>query len=197
MVEERDACLDRACHRHLVHPHQQQLGEPVLQLEVGHLLEQVGAGKLTFRVLPQPLDDLVRVGMRAPVREDALLELALVGDRAAPEGEPALGGLLDRLRVSKPAPGAPREGVGRPADSSAQGSRHPLEGRPVARAEARMADVRLVAVKELVRALADLHDDRLVVARKLREVVQRHGDPVGERLVLLVDQLREERDEVF
>ena len=86
-VEERHARLDRVRHRHLVDAHQQQLGEAVLELEVGHLLQQVGVGR---RPRSQSRSTIrVRVRVRPPVREDAVLERALVGDRAAPERDPA------------------------------------------------------------------------------------------------------------
>ena len=52
-------------HRHLVDAHEEQLGEAVLELEVGHLLEQVGAGPVALGLVPEPLDDRVGVGMRA------------------------------------------------------------------------------------------------------------------------------------
>ncbi len=59
-----------------------------------------------------------------------------------------------------------------------------------------MADVALVPVEELVRALSDLDDDRPVVARELRDVVERDCDPVGQRLVLVVDEVGHERFQV-
>ena len=52
----------------------------------------------------------------------------------------------------------------------------------------------LVAVEELVGALADLDDDRPAVACELRHEVQRERTiAVGDRLVLVEDQLRQER----
>ena len=71
-----------------------------------------------------------------------------------------------------------------------------LERLPVALTASDGVDVALVAVEDLVRALADLHDDRAVLARELGDEVQRHADPVGDRLVLVVDHLRQEVDEV-
>ena len=53
VVEERHASLDRGRHRHLVDPHQEQLGQPLLELEVGHLLQQVGAGTLALGLAPR------------------------------------------------------------------------------------------------------------------------------------------------
>src|SRR3712207_8124632 len=50
---------------HLVDPHQEQLGEAELQLEEGHLLEQVRARQLALRALPQLLDEAVRVDRKS------------------------------------------------------------------------------------------------------------------------------------
>src|SRR6185503_21099178 len=41
MIKIRHACLDRCGHRHLVYAHQQQLGEPELQLLIDHLQELI------------------------------------------------------------------------------------------------------------------------------------------------------------
>ena len=55
-----------------------------------------------------------------------------------------------------------------------------------------MVDVALVAVEELVGALADLHDDRPRLARQSRDEVLRHRRPVRQRLVLVEDELGHE-----
>ena len=109
VVEKRHARLDRVRHRHLVDAHQEQLGEPLLQLEVGHLLEQVGAGararpRARSARRPRTSRDAPR-----PLREHPVLERALVRDRAAPERDPARGRLLDRLGVRHARPVAQRE----------------------------------------------------------------------------------------
>jgi hypothetical protein len=105
LIEEGHSSLDRVGHGHLVHAHQQQLGEAVLQLQVRHALQQVGALGLG----PEAADDLVRVRVRAPVGQHPLLQRALVGDRAAPEGPAARGRLLERLGVRDTATGVEGE----------------------------------------------------------------------------------------
>ena len=52
-------------------------------------------------------------------------------------------------------------------------------------------------MEDLVRPLADLDDDRPVLAGELGDEVQRDADPVGERLVLVVDQLGQEVLEIL
>src|SRR5439155_24500272 len=138
------------------------LREPVLQLEVAHLLQQVGVAGLT----PEALHHLVGIRMRAPVREHAPLERALVRDRAAPERQPPLGRLLERLRVRDTAAGAEGDSERGPGERTPQWKRQELQRRPVARAEARVTEIRAVAVEELIRALADLDDDRPVLTRE-------------------------------
>ena len=55
-----------------------------------------------------------------------------------------------------------------------------------------MADVVPVAVEQLIRAFAHLHDDRAVLASELGHEVEGDADPVGDRLVLVMDQIRNE-----
>ena len=57
VIEERHSGLDGGRHRHLVDPHQEELGEALLQLQVGHLLEEVGVGPLPLGLLPEALND--------------------------------------------------------------------------------------------------------------------------------------------
>jgi hypothetical protein len=47
--------------------HEQQLGEAQLELQVGHLLQQIGAGRSRSASRPQPLDDVVGSGRSAPL----------------------------------------------------------------------------------------------------------------------------------
>ena len=55
-----------------------------------------------------------------------------------------------------------------------------------------MVDVALVAVEQLVGALADLDDDGAGLARQPRHEVLRNRRPVRQRLVLVEDELRDE-----
>ena len=56
VIEERLAPLDRARHRDAVHARQQQLGQPLAQLEVGHALEEVGVAAPGAALVPDALD---------------------------------------------------------------------------------------------------------------------------------------------
>ena len=53
-----------------------------------------------------------------------------------------------------------------------------------------------VAGEQLVGALADVHDGDAVVLRELGHEVQRHAHRIGDRLVLVVDEVRQEVPEV-
>ena len=57
---------------------------------------------------------------------------------------------------------------------------------------AAVVDVALIAVEELVGALADLHDDRARRRAPARDEVLGHRRPVRQRLVLVVDELGHE-----
>ena len=97
--------------------------------------------------------------------------------------------VVERLAVTDCPPGAGRRVHGHRAHRPADGPRHPaLEGHH----DAPMVDVALIAVEELVGALADLHDDRPGLARESADEVLRHRRPVRQRLVLVVDELGHE-----
>ena len=171
VVEERLAPLDRARHRDLVEPHEQQLGQPLLELEVGHPLEDVRVRERGAGLVPEALD--ARVGVRVARRSRAAsLERAAEAQRAAPVGHAAVA----RRRRAPRRGGCPaRAGVvartaAAPERRAARAARQPALER---HDEAAVVDVALVAVEDLVGALADLDDDRAGVARELRDEVLR------------------------
>ena len=99
-------------HRHLVDAHEQQLGQALLELEVGHLLEQVGARAARARPRCQSRSTIVVASRAARGRCASTRSLSspLVGDRAAPERQSRpRGGVRDRTaRGASPRPSAAR-----------------------------------------------------------------------------------------
>src|SRR3954468_15630516 len=54
--------------------------------------------------------------------------------------------------------------------------------------DAKVANVVFITAEDLVGAFADLHDDGSGVAREFRNVVERHANGIGDRLVLMEDE---------
>ena len=104
MVQERLAALDRARHRDPVHPREQQLRQPLAQLEVGHALEEIGVAATGVGLVPDPLHGPQRVVVA--VTQQPLLERAAEAERATPVRDPAVAGVVERLAVADAAPGA-------------------------------------------------------------------------------------------
>ena len=64
-------------------------GQALLELEVGHLLEQVSARQVVLGVIPEATHHIVRVGACTPiVSQYTILDRALVADGATPEWKP-------------------------------------------------------------------------------------------------------------
>src|SRR3954463_7381479 len=99
MVEEGLAALHRAQHRSSVEPHEQQLGESLLQLEVGHALIDIRSREQAVGLSPVALDDVVG-GALAVLPQQALLERAAKAERAAPVRQRAVGRVVERLAVA-------------------------------------------------------------------------------------------------
>ena len=138
-------------------------------------------------VVPDALDGPKGVGMLAA--QQALLERPAEAQRASPVRNATVPGVVERLAVADPAPGRAR-GVHREgADAAAQRTRDPpLKGHH----DPPVVDVALIAVEELVGALADLDHDGPRFAGQARDEVLRDGCPVRERLVLMEHELGHE-----
>src|SRR3954451_24647241 len=108
--------------------------------------------------------------------EEPLLQRATEAQRAAPIRDPAMARVIERLAVAHGTPGAGRRMRGDSAHRAADGPGHPaLEGHD----HAAMVNVAVVAVEELVGALAHLDHDGAGALRQPADEVLRHGSPVG------------------
>ena len=121
VVEERLAALDRARHRDAIHPREQQLGQALPKLEIGHALEEIGIASRALALVPDPLHSPQRVVLA--VTQQSVLERAPEAERAAPVRDAAVAGVVERLAVADGRPAravaCTAGGAQRPADARA------------------------------------------------------------------------------
>jgi hypothetical protein len=187
MVQERLSAFDGARHRDAVHAREQQLGEPLPELEVGHALEEVGVLAVGSTLVPNTFHRPQRVGVLAS--QHALLERPTEAQGAAPVRDAAVAGVVERLAVAD----RPARASGRMGGDGADRRPHCTRDEALERHhDAPMVDVAFVAVEELVRSLADLDHDRAGLPGQPRDEVLRYRRPIRQRLVLVVDELGHE-----
>src|SRR5205814_7433116 len=98
VVEEGLAPLDRARHRDAVHAGEQELRQPLAQLEVGHALEEVGVAAPGTPLVPDALDRAQRAVVATA--QEAALERTAEAERATPVGDAAVARVVERLAVT-------------------------------------------------------------------------------------------------
>ena len=188
VVEERRARLERVGHRRDVDLRDQVAGEVGRDVDLEHLVDDVGAGGRAPRPrrsrrggAPSPAANAGRVERVAQRRVEQLHIAGVAGGRVEREraGE-APGAVAQRWRCRRPRAGA---------EPTAATARRSGAGERSSRPSERVGDVARVAAEGLVAAVA-VERDGDVPAGQLGQVEARDRRRVGERLAVVADQLR-------
>ena len=182
MIEKWHSPLQAHAHRHLVHAHQQELGQPEVEIDVRHPIHMRRLGRPRLESSSYRLNGLPRRETAERATETRRQQPPLLGISkrfgAAPEQRLAAGAAPQPLEMHGPVV----------TEGGERGAAGPLDRawhRPVVPALSleRLHPAR-IADEQLVCAFTDLTHDHAVFPRQPGHVVQRYADRVGNRLVL-------------